>query len=399
MPSPNSTIHRFSADFIFDGKHFVRDKALITDNDGKILDVIPSEDAGEDVRFLEGIMCPGFINAHCHLELSHLKNKVPLHTGLIDFLMRVMQSRNENNQEEIADFSQKADREMYDNGIVAVGDISNNVSSIPIKKSSALFYHTFVEATGFLDFNAPERFTYMKKVYQDFIDSGLNTSLVPHAPYSVSRSLFQMINDFGETAIISIHNQESEEENKLYERGKSDFIRLYDNLGIDISRFRPAGRSSLKSWLPYFDRPHPLILVHNTFTDRDDIAFAKKSRQQIYWCLCPHANLYIENRMPPVEVLSEEGVKIILGTDSLASNQRLSILEEIKTLQKYFPGLGLENMLSWATQHGAEALHCEEKYGSFEKGKTPGILQLTPAGKNESGEILLSETAEVKRIK
>lgn len=399
MYTVHSTIHRFSANLIFDGKRFVNDKTLITDSKGKILDLIPSMNAGEDVRFLEGILCPGFINAHCHLELSHLKDKIPMHTGLIDFLMTVMQSRNENDPEEIIAFSQKANREMADNGIMAVGDISNNTGSIPVKKNSDLYYHTFVEATGFLDFNAKERFAYMKRIHQDFMNNGLTASLVPHAPYSVSYSLFQLINDVSQKDIISIHNQECEEENTMYETGKSDFKRLYDNLGMDISGFRHTGKSSLKSWFPYFNMQHPIILVHNTFTDESDIAFVNESGHSAFWCLCPNANAYIENRMPPVEWLLKRGAKIVLGTDSLASNHQLSILEEIKTLLKHFPDIPLEKMLSWATLNGAQALQCEDKYGSFEKGRTPGIIHIFPSGKNAGGEIKLSETAKVERLK
>ncbi|MGH2644438.1 MAG: amidohydrolase family protein, partial [Chitinophagaceae bacterium] len=168
---------------------------------------------------------------------------------------------------------------------------------------------------------------------------------------------------------------------------------------IDISGFKPTHKSSLKSSLPYYNYPQTLILVHNTFTDESDILFAKKTGKKLFWCLCPNANIYIENRMPPVELLLKQDVKIILGTDSLASNHRLSILEEIKTLRKYFPHVKLETMLIWATKNGAEALHCANKYGSFEKGKTPGILHLTPFRKNEAGEIILLEAVELKRIK
>lgn len=399
MPVNHSTVNKLSADFIFDGKHFVKNKTLITNDEGKILDLIPSENAGEDARFFEGVICPGFINAHCHIELSHLKDKILVHTGLIDFLMTIMQSRNDDKLEEIIACSQKADQEMRDNGIVAVGDISNNTCSISVKKNSHLYYHTFVEGTGFLDFNSEERFALMKRIYHDFIDSGLTTSLAPHAPYSVSSTLFHLINNFSKNDIISIHNQECEDENKLYETGKSDFTRLYNSLGIDISEFKPTNKSSLKSWLSYFNHQHPIILVHNTFTDESDIAFVNKSGHQVFWCLCPNANAYIENSMPPVELLLKHDAKIILGTDSLASNHQLSILEEIKTLQQHFPNLGLEMMLSWATLNGAEALNCEDKYGSFEKGKKPGILHIAPFRKNSGGEIILSKTTKAERIK
>ena len=96
----------------------------------------------------------------------------------------------------------------------------------------------------------------------------------------------------------------------------------------------------------------------------------------IYWCLCPNSNLYIEDKLPPLNLLIEKDCRIVIGTDSLASNKSISILEEIKTLQFSFPGLSLEELIKWATLNGAKALGEESSYGTIEKGKKPGLLLL-----------------------
>jgi cytosine/adenosine deaminase-related metal-dependent hydrolase len=118
-----------------------------------------------------------------------------------------------------------------------------------------------------------------------------------------------------------------------------------------------------------------LILVHNTFADRNTIRKLKE-RKRLFWCLCPNSNIYIENRIPPLNLLLEEGCELVIGTDSLASNSKLSILNELKTLQSEFSDLSLEDLVSWATINGARALYEEQQFGSIETGKRPGLLLL-----------------------
>lgn len=394
----NSGIQRLTAKHIFNGSQFISDKVIIVNEQGRIVDVISTKDAGEEVKRFEGVLCPGFVNAHCHIELSHLTGKIPEHTGLVDFLITVTKKRNDLDREEIIYFSEKADREMFETGIVAVGDIANNTNSIGVKKNSLLYYHTFVEVIGFLNFNAKERFSWMEEIFREFSLNLLPASIVPHAPYSVSKTIFRLINNYDPEAIVSIHNQETENENLLYETGMSEFSKLYDSLGLDISEFKPTHRSSLKSWLPFFDHGQQLILVHNTFTDESDIEFAEMQNNKIFWCLCPNANLYIENKLPRIELLLKHQAKIVLGTDSLASNKQLSILEEMKTLHQYVPSLRLETMLGWATANGAAALGCEHTFGNFTIGSTPGILQIDGLEINPAGDFILKENSSVKRI-
>ena len=363
---------------IFTGYSFTGpEHVLVVSEEGIVESIIPEAEAGGDTEFFDGIICPGFVNAHCHIELSHLKNKIPQHKGLVNFVQEVMTQRNAGNEEKLIAM-QEAAAELYESGTVAVGDICNTTDSLFLKKESRLHWSNFTEVSGFVNAGAQKRFDEANEVLQTF-NLQLSTSqnsLVPHAPYSVSKKLFALIADAMINKTVSIHNQESPEEDRLYIDKEGDFLALYKNFGIDISGFAPTGISSMQSWLPYFKKARKIISVHNTFTQAEDILFAKEMMQtdQLYFCLCPNANLFIENKLPPIELLIQHNCNIILGTDSYAGNTQLNIFEEIKTIQNNFPDIPFETILQWATLSGAKALSIENKFGSFEKGKEPGVV-------------------------
>ncbi|MBS1731583.1 MAG: amidohydrolase family protein [Bacteroidetes bacterium] len=374
---------KYTADKIFTGREILNNnQVLLLKSSGEIEDIVPFEQAGDDVQYLQGMLTPGFINSHCHLELSHLKNIIPQKTGLIAFIESILQNRFAEHEIILAAM-ERADQEMWENGIMAVGDICNTTDTLFTKNKSQIQFRNFIELLGFLPHRAEEIFMTGKKVLDAFEENEKwknFTSYAPHAPYTVSEDLFKKINTADEGEITSIHNQETKDEDHLFKGEKNGFQKLYQNLNIDLTFFTPSGKSSLQSFFTLLSNVATLILVHNTFIHEEDILYVqhqiKNTRQQVYFCLCPKANLYIENALPPVSLLRQSNSKIILGTDSLASNDTLSILDEINTLRKNFPTIPLEEMLRWATLNGAEALGFEEKLGSFDKGKMPGILQI-----------------------
>ncbi|MBL0146174.1 MAG: amidohydrolase family protein [Chitinophagaceae bacterium] len=367
--------NKFSATQLFDGYNFLPSgKVLITSAEGVIIDIVDAENAGDDVQFFDGILSPGFINCHCHLELSHLKSAIPQKTGLVNFVQAVMTNRAAD-AEIKTDAMQQADAQMYNSGIVAIGDICNTADSLPVKQNSKIRWHNFVEVSGFVEATAEKRLKEMIEVASKLSIANCPLSIVPHAPYSVSKKMFSLINALPNNNLITIHNQESEEENKLYQNKEGNFLELYKNLGIDISSFVPSGKTSLQTWLPYFTNNQRIIAVHNTFTNVKDVDFQiAHCPLPVAYCLCPNANLYIENTLPPIDLLINNNCNIVLGTDSLASNTQLNMLEEIKTIQQQFPQIELQTLLQWATSNGAAALQMNDKFGSFEKGKQPGIV-------------------------
>jgi len=348
-------------------------------SDGLITGIFTAEEAKDaelqNVELYEGILIPGLINTHCHLELSHLEGKIPVHTGLPGFVQKVISQR-ASQEEEIISSMQQADAAMYNNGIVAVGDISNTVISREVKLNSKLYYHTFVEAMGFNPEKAKdiiEKAGLVKKSFEP-----LKATIVPHAPYSVSAELFAEINTVSglKDEVISIHNQETADENAFFETKTGHFLKLYEFLGLDISFFKAMDKTSIQTYLPLLSAQPNTLLVHNTFTSASDLEFASSSHKNIFWCLCPNANLYIEDRLPDVQLLRDARVKITLGTDSLASNHQLSILSEMQVLQDN-KAVPFTDLLQWATLNGAEFLGIAASYGSLEVGKKPGINLIT----------------------
>jgi cytosine/adenosine deaminase-related metal-dependent hydrolase len=276
-----------------------------------------------------------------------------------------------------------AEKEMFENGIVAVADVCNTGQAIEIKRKSTLFWHNLIEVINLHDENLEKQLAYFTLVsdqYKTLDLSKTTTSLTPHAPYSVSAATFKVLNNATANSIISIHNQESFAENELFENGGGEFLKLFDALGQSGSPIQISGKTSLKTWLPYFNNGQTILLVHNTFISEEDIAFAKEysknNNVELVYCLCPNANLYIENTLPPVNLLLKHNCKIVLGTDSYSSNWQLNIASEIKTLRDHFPLLSIATILKWATANGAEVLNQNVMLGSLQAGKKPGIVLL-----------------------
>lgn len=386
-------MRRFSADLIYtlEGNAIPRG-IVITDDEGKILNVTEEKVAFDpNIERYKGVIVPGFINAHCHLELSHLHRKIKEKTGLIGFIKEVIYTRN-SPEKEIIEAMQQQDEAMWEAGIVAVGDISNQTISADIKSKSKIRYHTFVEMLGFDARNA-------KQILAEGIikKNAFKTaaSLTVHAPYSISKELVKQLKKYSKNIDnkITIHNQECDEEDELYKTRSGPFLQFYKDLNINTETFTSQSKSSLQAILPFMPKKQNILLVHNTYTCLKDVYFTKRFEKNIYWCFCPNANLYIENKLPNYEFFKHSEFPITIGTDSLASNHTLSILNEMKVLQKNIPDLSLNELLKWACINGAKFLGFDADLGSIAVGKKPGLNLLTDL---DNG--LIGNDTQVKKL-
>lgn len=369
-----------SAARIHNGKEWLPKGASVhVDQHGTITEVLLHTPDGATV--LPGILCPGFVNVHCHTELSHIKGVILEHAGLIPFLQQVTQHRNDHTTEQKSAARVAAATEMYNNGIVAVGDIANTTDSMDVRAAGKLHFHTFIESIGFTEANAERSFGFALKTYEAFAaqpahNTLLRQSITPHAPYSVSAALFRLIDAHTGPGILAIHNQESEAEGHFYAKKEGAVRNLLSALGIDDSLFQPTGMSSIRSYLQWLSNGRPFIFVHNTYTAADDVEHVHNTVKHAFWCLCPGANLYIENRLPDVQMLRNAGADICMGTDSLASNHRLCILSELVDIKNNVAGIDWEELLRWATYNGARALQMDNILGTIEPGKQPGLVHI-----------------------
>lgn len=371
-----------SADILFpvDRKPILNGYVQFKD-DGTIVDIGHVDNLKDKPQtHYTGALCPGFINAHCHLELSFMFEKIPTHTGLIDFIKHVVTIRNEFDETTQQQAIQKAEQQMWENGIVAVGDISNDTRSFAIKEQSMLRFHTFIEVFDFQPNVTLDAIYKGKEVFEAAPkQSGNTASITPHAPYSCTPTLVNFCDRFSSKQIplLSIHNQEHPEENQYFIDKSGSWNELFAYWEENQDWFIPAGKTSLKAMAECLTKRNQILFVHNTFTSAEDVQWAHENLSEVYFCSCPNANKYIENNLPDYHNLLNADAKICLGTDSLASNWQLSILEEMKTVQFNFPKFTTEQLLNWACLNGAKALFFDEELGSLTTGKKPGIIHIS----------------------
>ncbi len=379
----------FAANYIFDGYKLIKNAFISVNNLGEITYVSSENEALNEkarMEFHNGIIAPGFINAHCHLELSASNLKYITPPGLSKFVEDIIKDRSDTvDEKKIA----LADRKMFHNGISAVGDIVNTTHSIPVKQKSDIFYKNFIEISGLIPKFAEKRYIDGQNLLEEFKRSGLNANLNLHSFYSISSDLFNLTKARETTDVMSIHFLESKEETSLYFNKNGKLLELLKSIRNDYTPL-------CEDYYCFADlltqlKAEKILLVHNTQIKTKDVL----KNNNLIFCLCPNSNLNLHGELPFDKFIESVKLDFVVGTDSLASNHKLCVLSELKTLEKHFPFLKINELLSAGTINGARALNIFKQFGSLEIGKKPGLILI------ENSDLKcnrLGSDAEVKRL-
>ena len=348
---------------------------LEVDNNGTITAIkhLPENREIAGLEYYSGVLIPGFINAHCHLELSHLKNKIEEKSGLSKFVSQVQKLR-KTTDSEILKYADASLKFMWSRGINGLGDIVNYYPAVAEKNRHNLLIHNFIEFFNESSVSDKDIIAKGQNTATAFLKNKFSFSPAPHSIYGTSKQLMKnIITNFTNKSITSIHFFESRFETDFHESEIVDYLNI----------------------LTAFDK---ILLVHNIYLNKNFLKQLKKESalfKKLIFVLNPNSNLYIKSKLPDVNLFYNENLNVCLGTDSLASNRLLSILDEMKTITKHFPDIPFETILQWATINGAKALNFDNVLGSFEKNKAPGILLLSGYDfKNQK----LTEKSKIKRL-
>ena len=355
-----------------------KNRAIVIDETGVILDLIPVGSAEAEV--FEGSICPGFVNAHGHLELAHLKGAIGRHTTLIPFLDGVNKLRAFPEEEKQAAIA-RAEVQMWQAGVSACGDISNSLDSLAVKRASSIRFHTFIEIFGVSDARTRAAIERAEPIQQAYREAGLSAGLSPHAPYSARTLLLRELSARARAGSypISIHMQETQAEQKLFTEADPSFPDFFKSMGIDDTEEVPVGPNPLDYVMASVSGSEvcQLMLVHNTLTTSADMHTALNSQGvDPWWCLCPRANLYIENQLPDFSLFQKYSDRVLVGTDSLASNDDLNPLNELIAIREAAPTIDPGLLISWACGNGACFFGWDD-LGQIEKGRKPGLVLIS----------------------
>lgn len=362
MNSSAQPFRRIASNWLWTPQGLLRNPLVEVEADGRIHSVTTcaEPDRQSFTEFYAGVLAPGLVNAHCHLELSYLRGTIPEGCGFAGFAAAMGQVRDRFTDQERQQAVAVADAAMWHEGIEAVGDISNGETTFVVKAQSHMTYHTFIEFFGLRAASADPLRPLLGHPH---------TSLTPHSLYSVQDAPLRAIAAEGD-APLSIHFQESPAEADLF-LGRGALWEWYRKVGFTCDFLHygsPAER--LVASIPH-DRS--VMLVHNCcVTQRDIDIVMEHFTAPVWWCLCPRSNRYISRLEPPVELLRRNGLNICLGTDSLASNDCLSVFEEMRAL----PGGPLSELLAWATG-GAAALGLSGQLGAVVPGRRCGLTVIS----------------------
>lgn len=382
-------IRRIAASFVYtlDADEPVKNGYVEYDAaDGRIVAV---GECGPDDEVLSGAIVPGFVNSHCHIELSHLHGKFRKGTGMAGFIDQINALRDWAGADVKARLTQEWMDKMWKDGVSAMSDISNDDSSFKVKSSHKLYTRTFLEVFG----SEPEMcegvmadVTALKSVADA---EGIDAAPTPHSCYTMSPQLLSASSAAGlESGYLSYHSQESQEEEDLLISGSGA---MYENRKRSGMSTPPVtGESSLKYFIDRLAAAKPapydehIILVHNVCLKQDDIDAAKKVMNNVYWAICPLSNIFIHNALPPVPLMRRNGLAITVGTDSLSSNDDLDMVKELVCIRQNFSEIPMNEILVWACLNGARFLSKEKALGSLTPGKTPGIVFVSNVDENGS---------------
>ena len=387
---------RIAASFVYtlDTEDPIRNGYVEYDEKGQIISV--GECApGEEV--LQGAIVPGFVNSHCHIELSHLHGKFRKGTGMAGFIDQINALRDWAGADVKARLTQEWMDKMWNDGVSAMSDISNDDSSFMVKSSHKLYTRTFLEVFGSEPHMCEGVMADVTELKKTADAAGIDAAPTPHSCYTMSPQLLSASAAAGlESGYLSYHSQESQEEEDLLISGSGA---MYENRRRSGMSTPPVtGESSLKYFIDRLAdvRPAPydehILLVHNVCLGQDDIDVAKKVMNNVYWAICPLSNIFIHNALPPVPLMRKNGLAITVGTDSLSSNDDLDMVKELVCIRQHFPDVPMNEILQWACLNGARFLSKESVLGTLTPGKTPGVVFVT--GIDESGAFTAGSRSE-----
>lgn len=349
------------------------------DTDGTVIAVgqcLPEEEVSE------GALVPGFVNGHCHVELSHLHGKFVKGSGMAGFIDQINALRDWAGRERKQELVKEWMDRMWERGVSAMADISNDDSSFDIKASHEMYTRTFLEVFG----SEPEMcdgvMEDVRGLQKVADEAGIDAAPTPHSCYTMSPQLLSSSAAAGlERGYISYHSQESQEEEDLIMTGTGA---MYENrVRNGMSTPPVTGTSSLMYFLDRLAQVHEapydehILLVHNVCLRQEDIDAAKKVMSNVYWVVCPLSNIFIHNALPPIPLMRRNGLDIMLGTDSLSSNDDLDMVAEMACLHRNFPEVPMGEILMWASRNGARFLKKDDMLGALKPGMRPGIVRIS----------------------
>ena len=341
---------------------------------------------------------PGLVNAHTHLELSYLRDEVPPASQFVTWIRHVIAARRTHPDARSAEILTEIERaidEAIASGTALVGDISNTLVTFAPLARSALAGVVFYEL---IQFAAPDPRAFVEARCRQLEvlapTERVRCSLAAHAPYSVGPLVFRAIReavDRAPFAPCSVHLSESAEEMEFIRSGRGPWRELLTELGVWDPAWVPPGGTPVQFLHESGFLDRRVLAVHAVHATEEDLK--QLAEKGVTVVTCPRSNGHTGAGAPPIGEFYRAGVRVAVGTDSLASCPDLNVFAELATMRALAPHVPASRLLDSATREGARALGFDAEYGTIEPGKRARLLAVNvPPSVEDVEEYLVSET-------
>ena len=340
---------------------------------------------------------PALVNAHTHLELSHLRGAIPPADHFTGWVRRVLAARQDPDAQDarVLAAAGAALQEARAAGTGLIGDISNTLATVGLLRESGVSARVFYEQIGFNPEDPAGRVRAARASVDDLaaaLPDRVRLSLAPHAPYSVSASLFRAIRadlDAHPADLTSVHLSESPEEMEFLRYGTGEWRELLRELGVLPDLWRPPGCSTVTYLRELGFLDARALAVHAVQCSSDDLAALNGLGATIV--SCPRSNRWVGVGDPPLDAFYASGVAVAFGTDSLASVGDLNLFAELARARAVAPRVAAHRLLESATWCGARALGFGDRLGTIEAGKQAALIAVRlPSGVGDVEEYLVN---------
>jgi cytosine/adenosine deaminase-related metal-dependent hydrolase len=381
------------ADAILPGEDApIRDGAVVIDADGTVLEVgraaeVLPRHAGAPIERTIGVLLPGLVNAHAHVELSSLRGKVTGGHGFVPWVDRMMGLRASERPEEDGDSMERAAAEMENSGTIAVGEVTNTLAAVSALTRHGIGGAVFHEVFGLDRGPALAKLGSMAEERAALVDrwraSGFTVGPAPHTVYTTHPEVIRaaLAEARANGSRTTVHLAEHAAERTFLVHGNGPFLDFATRMRFPVERFPVPHKGPVDVAADLGLLAPDVLLVHLTDIRSDELDRVAASGAPVV--LCPRSNLFIEVKLPPLLELLKVGIVPALGTDSLASNSTLDVLAEARALADRFPSVSAHVLVRMATAAGADALGRPD-LGRLAKGVRPSLLAvLGPLGPTE----------------
>ena len=359
------------------------ENGLVTLAGGQIVAVGENLSGQPPIDLGDVALLPGLINAHTHLEFSLLENPLG-QPGMpfADWIGHVIEHRKAQTKSLMVETdgfqrfrrraAEKGLAEVRAGGTVGLGDIATPGWPREIFPAAGIHMVLFLELLGLEPEREQAMLTMAASFVNDVQDAGpkLRPGISPHAPYTVTPALVRSVAALSkaERFPVAMHLAESRDELKLLASHRGRLVELLQSVGAWRPEAVPQGIQP-RDYLALLSDAHQSLVIHGNYLEPDDWQFLAERRDRMSVVYCPRTHAYFQHEPYPLAEMLAAGVRVAVGTDSLASNPDLSLLSELRQIARTHPQVPPERILHLGTLAGAEALGLAERLGSITAGK------------------------------